>query len=171
VDTQDFGPTPEAPEGLSRREALKRGLRLTGAVLWATPVVQAIGMSPALAQTTSPVCETFESFRAKANWVETEFVWEASPGVGAQDCTDCGGASGVNGALYFSIAGDETSVTVTLLNPECEITAIAHKAGQNCFNGTVAPDGNSATATIPTGGQDISHIEVCFRCCEVPTIN
>jgi hypothetical protein len=129
-------------------------------------------MSPALAQATSPVpCETFESFRAKANWEETEFVWDDTPGFGARDCTDCGGAPGVNGALYFSLVGDETSVTVTLLNPECEITSIEHKAGQNCFTGTVAADGNSATATIPAGGQDISHIEVCFRCCEVPTVN
>lgn len=42
-------------EGLTRREALKRGAILGGVALaWTTPAVQIVGMSPALAQTTSP---------------------------------------------------------------------------------------------------------------------
>lgn len=43
--------------GLSRRDFLKRGAILGGAVVWATPIVQVVGMRPALAQTTSPVCD------------------------------------------------------------------------------------------------------------------
>lgn len=168
LDMHDSDSTAGLPsEGVSRREALKRGAKLTGAVLWMTPVVQAIGMSPALASTTSPTepCDATVAMRAKANWNGTAFVWEASPGFGRNDCNECGGAPGVNGASFFSVVGNSTSVTVTLLNPDCEITAISHKAGQNCFAGTVAADGNSATATIPAGGQAISHIEVCFSCC------
>ena len=43
-------------EGLTRREALKKGAILGGVALaWTTPAVQIVGMSPALAQTTSPV--------------------------------------------------------------------------------------------------------------------
>jgi hypothetical protein len=43
-------------EGLTRREALKRGAVFGGVALaWTTPLVQVVGMSPALAQTTSPV--------------------------------------------------------------------------------------------------------------------
>lgn len=54
-----MGETPHiSPEGISRREALKRGLKLTGAVIWATPVVQAVGMRPALAQTVSPSADS-----------------------------------------------------------------------------------------------------------------
>ena len=43
-------------EGLTRREALKKGAILGGvAMAWTTPAVQIVGMSPALAATTSPV--------------------------------------------------------------------------------------------------------------------
>lgn len=45
----------EVERGLTRREALKRGAVLGAGVIWATPVVQSLAMSPALAQTTSPV--------------------------------------------------------------------------------------------------------------------
>jgi hypothetical protein len=42
-------------DGLTRREALKKGAILGGVALaWTTPAVQIVGMSPALAQTTSP---------------------------------------------------------------------------------------------------------------------
>jgi uncharacterized protein YfaP (DUF2135 family) len=41
-------------EGLSRRQLLKRGAIVGGGLLWATPAVQTIGMSRALAQVTSP---------------------------------------------------------------------------------------------------------------------
>lgn len=39
--------------GVSRRDLLKRGAALGGAIVWMTPVVQTVGMSPALAQTVS----------------------------------------------------------------------------------------------------------------------
>lgn len=42
-------------EGLTRRQALKRGAAVSGALLWATPAIQTIGMSKALAAT--PSCE------------------------------------------------------------------------------------------------------------------
>ena len=37
-------------EGLTRREALKKGAMLGGALVWAVPVVQTVGMSAAMAQ-------------------------------------------------------------------------------------------------------------------------
>lgn len=42
--------------GITRREALRRGALLGGALAWATPIVQVVGMKPALAQTVSPAC-------------------------------------------------------------------------------------------------------------------
>jgi hypothetical protein len=45
--------TEEHTQGLTRREVLKKGAVLGGTVLWVAPMVQAIGMSPALAQTPS----------------------------------------------------------------------------------------------------------------------
>jgi hypothetical protein len=43
---------------VSRRDLLKRGAVLGGAVLWATPMMQLVGMREALAQQTSPTQET-----------------------------------------------------------------------------------------------------------------
>jgi len=49
MSTEGDAPTAE----ISRRDALKRGFRLTGAVLWATPVLQVVNMTKAQAQVTS----------------------------------------------------------------------------------------------------------------------
>lgn len=59
-------------EGLTRREALKRGAILGGVALaWTTPAVQIVGMSPALAQSTSPgVAGCTPGF-----WKNSEFSW------------------------------------------------------------------------------------------------
>ena len=45
-------------DGLSRRDFLKRGAALGGALVWVTPVVQVVGMRPAFAQTVSPGAAT-----------------------------------------------------------------------------------------------------------------
>ena len=47
----------EQPVGITRRQALKRGAVLGGALAWATPVVQVIGMKPAFAQVASPASD------------------------------------------------------------------------------------------------------------------
>lgn len=41
---------------ITRRDALKRGAVIGGALVWATPVVQAVGMGRAFARETSPGC-------------------------------------------------------------------------------------------------------------------
>lgn len=53
---ENLSPLDEQAGGLTRRQALKRGAILGGALAWATPVVQVIGMRPAFAQTVSPAC-------------------------------------------------------------------------------------------------------------------
>ena len=55
----NFGNTPiEGPDdqavGITRRQALKRGAIFGGALAWATPVVQVVGMKAAGAQVVSP---------------------------------------------------------------------------------------------------------------------
>lgn len=58
----------EGRVGLTRREMLKRGAAAGGALMWATPVVQAVGMRRASAQTPSDTC-------IPDNWaVEATFV-------------------------------------------------------------------------------------------------
>jgi hypothetical protein len=150
--------------GISRRDMLKRGAALGGAVVWATPVVQVIGMSPALATTASPVpCTTFVSYRAKAEWNGSEYVWESNPGVGRNDCDDCGGAEGVDGSAFLNITGDDEVATVTVISSDCSLTGmVVAKAGRDgCFDGS----GDSTSMTVTTDGKGISHVEVCFECC------
>ncbi len=45
----------EVDQGITRRDLLRRGAVLGGAVMWTTPVVQTLGMGRAFAQTASPV--------------------------------------------------------------------------------------------------------------------
>ena len=52
--------------GLTRRDVLKKGAALGGALVWGAPVVQVIGMRPALAATPSPTCPNL--FCVKAEW-------------------------------------------------------------------------------------------------------
>jgi hypothetical protein len=44
----------EIPPGITRRQALKRGLLIGGGLLWATPSLQIVNMSRAYAQVPSP---------------------------------------------------------------------------------------------------------------------
>ncbi len=56
----------DTQNGLTRREALKRGAVIAGGLAWATPLVQAVGMRPAFAATTSPLCRVID-FEAGPN--------------------------------------------------------------------------------------------------------
>ncbi len=49
-------------EGISRRDLLRKGAVLGGAVVWATPVVQTLGMGRAYAQTASPTGDSDISY-------------------------------------------------------------------------------------------------------------
>jgi len=154
-----------AEKGISRRELLKKGT-LLGVVAWVTPVVQVVGMSPALAQTTSPVpCQNFKSKRAKAEWNETTstYEWETHPGVGDNDCNDCGGAVGVDGAQFLIITGDARNAMVTVINPDrCQISEmIVAKASLECIAGQGSGDMSQVSAMTA----DISNVQVCFECC------
>lgn len=51
-----MSPQTTAQQGLTRRDILKRGAALGGALVWATPVVQVVGMGRARAQVPSPGC-------------------------------------------------------------------------------------------------------------------
>ena len=50
---------------LTRRDLLKKGAVLGGALVWAAPVVQIIGMRPAMAQRTSPSCPNLYCLKAE----------------------------------------------------------------------------------------------------------
>jgi hypothetical protein len=55
--TVPSGPPVDELVGITRRQALRKGAILGGALAWATPIVQVIGMKPAFAQVVSPFTE------------------------------------------------------------------------------------------------------------------
>jgi hypothetical protein len=135
-------------QGISRRDLLKRGAALGGAVVWATPVVQTLGMGRAFAQTASPVggkdisyiginvegCEVNGApFFVK--W-EDGAGWEDSPGA-APSCEDKENLpSGVPGdGKGFDIQSDSIASCRDLWVPseysECTVTVWV-KAGTTC---------------------------------------
>ena len=67
--------------GLTRREVLKKGAVLGGALAWGTPVVQVIGMRPAVAQVTSPTCENLYCVKAEFSGSTLGIFQNCSPGV------------------------------------------------------------------------------------------
>lgn len=86
----------EQSQGITRRDLLRRGAVLGGAVVWTTPVVQTLGMGRAFAQTASPTggkdisyiginvdCGGGDAFFAK--WEDGQ--WEDMPGA-APSCAD-----------------------------------------------------------------------------------
>jgi len=157
------------PEGLSRRDLLRRGAALGGALAWATPVVQVIGMSPALATGTSPIdepdCVNFETFRAKYEWNGSAWVVEPDAGVGANDCpTACDGANGVDGTAYLNVTGTATSATICP-KPDVEIIDVQSRGGPPsgpCRSGSPSSGG---CWTVSGDDPELSNITICFRVC------
>ena len=88
----------EQGQGITRRDLLRKGAVLGGAVVWTTPVVQTLGMGRAFASTASPVDGPDVSYIAlvlSCGGTPTYFVkWEANgdgsfeddPGTG-QECS------------------------------------------------------------------------------------
>jgi hypothetical protein len=162
-------------DGISRREALKRGLKLTGAVMWATPVVQAIGMSPALAQNTSPTCTVWYAVKIDpSDGPPPNFCIDISGqnnpnGVGQcldVDDLDVGPTAGGCSHIVSVFAPPDSDLDWTVvLAPDCEFKVGFIKAG----NDPCAPAGNwdptTNTVTFPnTGSPAISHVELAFCC-------
>lgn len=69
--SNDFDGTvaSDGDSGVSRRDAIKKGAVVGGAVLWATPVIQAIGISPASATHVSPNVQHCPCLACTANAV------------------------------------------------------------------------------------------------------
>lgn len=171
-------------EGLTRREALKRGLKL-GAVLWVTPVVQVVGMRPAFAQTTSPACTVWYAVKIdpSANPVFPHCVdifGQNNPnGVGqCLDVDDVGMPVNAGGCAHVtsSTTPDGASWTATL-GEGCEFV----EGSGRCFvklgqaHGGCEPDPgdpdvcdwDSTTGTLTfnsSTGTNISHVEFAFCC-------
>lgn len=165
--------------GLTRRELLKRGAALGGALVWATPVVQMIGMSPALASHVSDLCiciklsecsndATFGTLGRPDNpgncasgFDSFPVNCDTEPSLGPSFIVgDCAQALPDTFCLEFN--GDGTA---TISFPGyCTLLYVAEKAAGNCFElSPPAPGDSSGSFNFPVTS-DCSHIEFCFQC-------
>jgi hypothetical protein len=156
--------------GVSRRDFLKRGAALGGAIAWATPVVQAVGMQSAFAQTTSPGC-----FAVKIQRGEDDIGWEAvavdpdSPATCLPDASEY--EVGIGQILAADVPEENgSSVWTVTLAPGCAPIGLCYIFSANQCLPASECDFNSETGEVtfshPSGSQDISHVEFAFCCGE-----
>lgn len=115
----------ESSQGITRRDLLRRGAVLGGAVVWTTPVVQTLGMGRAFASTASPVeggkeisyiginaydCADGKDYFAKFEPEENP-QWEESPG-NAPDCAD-------KSSLPQGVDGMTKGISVVMISDSC----------------------------------------------------
>jgi hypothetical protein len=164
-------------EGLTRRDTLKRGLKL-GAVLWVTPVVQVVGMRPAFAQVPSPACTVW--YAVKIDPTENtvfphcvDISGQNNP-TGGQclDVDDVGQPVSPGGCNHIvsSVTGPEGADWTVTLDEGCQFVAGSDrcfsKEGNACFEGTCTYDHATRTLTFhDPAPPSISHVEFAF-CCE-----
>ena len=177
--------------GVSRRDFLKRGAVLGGAIAWATPLVQTIGMRSALAQTASPACNVW--YAAKIERVGDTAVgvcidiYDQTNPQGKGECLDtdslgptieAGACDHLQGWSLAPQGAGNKSWTVTL-DDQCLFVdgsgRCKVKSGGDCFE-TVESGPNAGkdvcqwdldTRTLTflsPDGQDVSHVEFAFCC-------
>lgn len=139
-------------QGISRRDLLKRGAALGGAVVWATPVVQTLGMGRAYAQSASPPDISYIALVLRCGtgnplwfvkWEEGgSSGWDTDPGA-MQECStalDVTGAVPTDGGslgLDMEDAGDGCYNLVLVDGSPCNggvliVQAGVVKGGQEC---------------------------------------
>ncbi|NOY55796.1 MAG: hypothetical protein GXP34_07385 [Actinobacteria bacterium] len=174
----------ETPDqvGLTRREALKRGAAVAGA-LWAVPIVQVVGLRPAYAQTTSPAwinCDVYciaWTPLFPERWFQLRLsLWPVL------SCPD-----GVTDALPpqatldgIVVTGDYSTGFTEQLPDNCRLYGqdpspdefSPWSAAARCLDGhTTKVDGSGSTfgdaVFIPACANSlILHIELIIQCCE-----
>jgi hypothetical protein len=178
--------------GVSRRDFLKRGAALGGAIAWATPVVQTIGMRAAFAQTASPACTVW--YAAKIQRIGDTATGECVDISGQtnpndQQCLDAddigvpvvAGACASGHIQSWSIpeqGADDKTWTVRL-DDQCQFVdgtgRCLVKVGNACYSevesgpneGDHVCQWDAATRTLTflsPDGRDISHVEFAFCC-------
>lgn len=129
----------ETSQGITRRDLLRRGAVLGGAVVWTTPVVQTLGMGRAFASTASPVGGKDISYLVLAwkcgddGWQHTKFDENGTPEAGQiPDCTEKVEALNSTAAndpgFVVSVNGPCADITVPASLANCEVKAFL-KAG------------------------------------------
>lgn len=148
-------------QGISRRDLLKRGAALGGAVVWATPVVQTLGMGRAFASTASPtgtaisyIAITWRCGDGTYNFSKNEEdgtangSWEPDPG----SIPGCEGALPghpdnmvkIDNPPEFSVTYDGNCATIVVDGglSGCEINYVLKGGQEPCKSGTLSAGSN-----------------------------
>jgi len=167
-------------QGLTRRELLKRGAAIGGALVWATPVVQLIGMQPALAAHVSElcICAKFNGCTDGGDW---QVLGTENPGnclTSTDHGVDCDRQfppdqtfkpvdnAGQCGLDEFCVQFDGLDVTIYFPS-YCTLTAVAEKRGAGKGGDPCIFHLSAGSETSPfmfTVTSECSHLEFCFQC-------
>ena len=159
---------PSPNQGITRRDLLKKGAVLGGAVVWVTPIVQSVGMGRAFAQTTSPCTPPISYIAmnvlcgANAYFIK----WEADEGEfgefevdpksvpGCQDIFSPAGVKMDGDDLGFEVNVDADGIATVTVGPGCIVLAGVVKGGQLCNVitdfGVILPTDMQFTVGCPT---------------------
>jgi hypothetical protein len=123
----------EVNQGLTRRDLLRRGAVLGGAVIWTTPVVQTLGMGRAFAQTASPIEGGKDVSYAVISWEcggsTLKVKWEPGVGFSTQGALpDCGNVGG----SYASSVPSGLFVEIDPSNSACILVDVPAEAAFEC---------------------------------------
>ena len=142
---------PSPNQGITRRDLLKKGAVLGGAVVWVTPIVQSVGMGRAFAQAVSPCTPPISYIAMNVSCPDAddgplffikweadlgEFgLWEAHP-KSVPGCSDIFEPDGLkilgDVHLGFSVSVDPGGIATVTIGPGCTVIAGVVKGGQLC---------------------------------------
>lgn len=129
----------EVSQGISRRDLLRRGVVLGGAVMWTTPVVQTLGMGRAFAQTASPTGKDISYLVIHWDCGSGEFHTKIEDGQQQAGATpDCEmsleGSTAANlpaGITVGAVSGSCVTITVDPSFDGCQVLEVLLKAGSS----------------------------------------
>jgi hypothetical protein len=150
----------ETSQGITRRDLLRRGAVLGGAVVWATPVVQTLGMGRAFAQTASPVENggggkdvSYAAISWECGGQLFKVKWEPDSGFSTKGALpDCGNIGG----SYASSVPAGLAVQINTSNPACIVVDVPGEDAFNCTAGAVT----NVKAWVKAGSSS-SSLEPC----------
>lgn len=147
----------EVSQGITRRDLLRRGVVLGGAVVWTTPVVQTLGMGRAFAQTASPVGGKDVSYVViswDCNGDTKKVKWEEGKGFSTQGALpDCGNIGGD----YASSVPSGLSVQIDPSDPACILVNVPAASAFECDAGTAT----NVRAWVKAGSAQSAGADVC----------
>ena len=157
---------PSSPnQGITRRDLLKKGAALGGAVVWVTPIVQSVGMGRAFAQAPSPTpCDpgiSYIAMNVTCGGTPYFIKWEDANGFTSEFETDpwsvpeCESLISPVGLKFdgddlgFMVDVNSDGTALVTVGPLCTVDAGVVKGGSNCSQ-IVGPITGPFTVTCPT---------------------